>query len=146
MLIFGPKYPAMKLDGEKIRGLLKMKARFAMSGAVATSVDYVLYLLLANRVFSPVVSNIISYSCGMVLNFMMQKRFVFSLQGSAKRAFLLSVLVSLGGMALSTSIIYGLNTLAFFAKYQPVTKLCATGFVFFYNFYLKRYVFEHKFI
>jgi putative flippase GtrA len=136
----------MKIDIEAMRGLLKLKARFAMSGAVATSVDYVLYLLLANRVFSPVISNLISYSCSVVLNFLMQKRFVFALQGSARRAFLLSVLVSLGGLGLSTGIIYGLNTMPFFAKYQPITKLCATGIVFFYNFYLKRYVFEHKFI
>jgi putative flippase GtrA len=136
----------MKIDVETLRSLLKLKARFAMSGAVATSVDYVLYLLLANRVFTPVLSNLISYSCSVVLNFLMQKRFVFSLQGSARRAFLLSVLVSLGGLGLSTGIIYGLNTMPFFAKYQPITKLCATGIVFFYNFYLKRYVFEHKFI
>ncbi len=131
---------------EKVWQLIRMKLRFAMTGAAATSVDYVLYLLLANRVFSPVVSNIISYSCGMVANFLMQKRFVFNLQGSARRAFLLSALVSLGGMTLSTGIIYGLNTMDFFARYQFITKLCATGAVFFYNFYFKRYVFEGRFL
>jgi len=31
-------------------------------------------------------------------------------------------------------------------EYQALTKLIATGIVFFYNFYLKRYVFERKFI
>ncbi|MCB9275643.1 MAG: GtrA family protein [Lewinellaceae bacterium] len=136
----------MKLDWDTLWQLFKMKLRFAMTGAIATSVDYVVYLLLVNRFFSPVVSNIISYSSGMVVNFMLQKRFVFQLQGSVRRAFLLSVLVSLGGMAISTGIIYGLNTMAFFARYQFITKLCATGTVFFYNFYFKRYVFERKFI
>ena len=49
-------------------------------------------------------------------------------------------------MALSTGIIYGLSQIEFFNERQYITKLCATGFVFFYNFYLKRYVFEKKFI
>lgn len=136
----------MKLDGEKLRGLFRMKAKFAMTGAVATTVDYVVYLILVARFFSPVVSNIISYSCGMVINFLLQKRFVFVLQGSPYRAFGLSLGVSLGGMALSTGIIYGLTRLEFFSENQYITKLCATGMVFFYNFYLKRYVFERKFI
>ncbi|MCO6493138.1 MAG: GtrA family protein [Phaeodactylibacter sp.] len=136
----------MKLNGEKLRGLFRMKAKFAMTGAVATTVDYVVYLVLVARFFSPVVSNIISYSCGMVINFLLQKRFVFVLQGSPYRAFGLSLGVSLGGMALSTGIIYGLTRLEFFSEHQYITKLCATGMVFFYNFYLKRYVFERKFI
>lgn len=136
----------MKVDWEKLWGLFQLKARFAMTGAVATTVDYVLYLLLVGRFFSPVVSNIISYSCGMVINFLLQKRFVFALRGSAYRAFALSMMVSLGGMALSTGIIYSLTQLDFFNRHQYITKLCATGTVFFYNFYLKRYVFERKFI
>lgn len=136
----------MKVDWEKLWGLFQLKARFAMTGAVATTVDYVLYLLLVGRFFSPVVSNIISYSCGMAVNFLLQKRFVFALRGSAYRAFVLSMMVSLGGMALSTGIIYSLTQLDFFNRHQYITKLCATGTVFFYNFYLKRYVFERKFI
>ena len=136
----------MQWNWEKFWGLFQMKARSAMTGAVATTVDYVIYLLLVGRLFSPVVSNIISYSCGMVINFVLQKRFVFVLQGSAYRAFLLSLMVSMGGMALSTGIIYGLTQMDFFNHHQYITKLCATGVVFFYNFYLKRYVFERKFI
>ncbi|MCG8329080.1 MAG: GtrA family protein [Chitinophagales bacterium] len=136
----------MKFNFETLKNLFLLKAKFAMTGAVATSVDYVLYLVLEKYFFSPVISNIISYSVGMVLNFIMQKRFVFTLEGSVSRAFLLSVVVSLGGMAISTGIIYGLSQVEFFDERQYITKLCATGIVFFYNFYLKRYVFERKFI
>jgi len=136
----------MKLNWETIKKLFLLKAKFAMTGAVATTVDYVVYLVLVNDFFTPVISNIISYSCGMVINFLLQKRFVFTLEGSVSRAFILSVAVSLGGMALSTGIIYGLSQIEFFNERQYITKLFATGFVFFYNFYLKRYVFERKFI
>ena len=139
-----------KLTGEeiwkKIKSLFLLKAKFAMTSAVATVLDYVIYLSLVNRVFSPVISNVISYSCGMVLNFILQKRFVFSLQRSVSQAFGLSMLVSLGGMGLSTLIVYGLSQIHFFDTRQYITKIIATGMVFFYNFYLKRYVFEKKFI
>ncbi|NBC07539.1 MAG: hypothetical protein GVY26_10130 [Bacteroidetes bacterium] len=131
---------------EKLWKLFLLKAKFAASGAVATSIDYFLYLFLVWRSMAPVSANLISYSCGMVANFLMQKRFVFKLQGSSGRAFLLSALVSLGGLGLSTGIIYGLTQIPFFNEQQYVTKLVATGLVFFYNFYFKRYVFERKFI
>ena len=136
----------MKLNWQKLWKLFLLKAKFAMTSSVATAVDYLVYLVLEKYFFSPVISNIISYSCGMVLNFLLQKRFVFTLEGSVSRTFMLSILVSLGGMALSTGIIYGLSQVSFFDERQYITKLCATGIVFFYNFYLKRYVFEKKFI
>ena len=136
----------MALDKEKLWKLFLLKARFAASGAVATTVDYVLYLVLVNGTFSPVTANVIAYSCGMVVNFLIQKRYVFNLKGSTGRAFMLSLLVSMGGLGLSTGIIYGLTRWPFFNEYQFITKLIATGMVFFYNFYFKRYVFERKFI
>jgi putative flippase GtrA len=135
----------MKGLKDKLFKLFALKAKFAMTSAIATGIDYTVYLVLVERVFSPVVSNIISYSCGMVVNFLLQKRFVFSLERSVGKAFLGAVLVSLGGMLLSTGIIYGLTQLDFFNEYQFITKLIATGLVFFYNFYFKRYVFEKRF-
>ncbi len=128
-----------------LRKLFLMKAKFAASGLVATSVDYFGYLLLVGRFFTPVTSNLISYSVAVVVNFLMQKRFVFKQQRSNTQAFLGSILVSLGGLLLSTGLIYGLNEISFFAEQQYITKLLATGLVFFYNFYFKRFVFEGRF-
>ncbi len=130
----------------KLKRLVVLKLKFAATSSVATLVDYVLYLVLVNTIFSPVISNVVSYSCAMVINFIMQKRFIFSLQRTVSTAFVLSALVSLGGLAFSTLIIFLLNKVAFFQEYQFITKLCATGVVFFYNFYMKRYVFEKRFV
>lgn len=130
---------------KQIINLFALKLKFAMASVVATAVDYGIYLAIVNRFFSPVVSNIISSSCGMLINFALQRRFVFSLQRSALQAFIFSLLVSVGGIALSTTIIYLLSQVAFFANHQFITKLIATGTVFFYNFYLKRYIFEKRF-
>lgn len=123
-----------------------MKARYAMGGGIATSVDYLIYFSLVDRIFSPVYSQMIAYSVSVVVNFMFQKKFVFKLNRSTKSAFGLSMLVSLGGLILSTSIIYTLNLHPFLRSNQIITKIMTSGIVFFYNFYLKRYVFEKKFL
>ena len=130
----------------KLKKLLFLKMKFALSSSVATGVDYVLYLSLVHNIFSPVPSNIISASCGMIVNFILQKKFVFDLKRSVRSAFLLSVLVSVGGITLGTTIVYLLSNIPFFNLHQYITKICATGIVFFYNFYLKRFVFEKQFI
>jgi putative flippase GtrA len=126
--------------------LLKVQLRFAMTGAFATGIDYVIYLTLVNRVFSPVISNLISYPCGALINFLLHRKFVFHMTGSTSATLALSFLVSLGGMGLSTGLIYLLTQMDFFATHQPITKLLSAGVVFFYNFFLKRFVFERKFV
>jgi putative flippase GtrA len=136
-------YPPLR---QKIANLLIVKARFAMTGAFATGVDYIVYLLLVNRVFTPVISNLISYPCGVLVNFMLHRRFVFHMKGQPGRTFLFSVLVSVGGMGLSTLLIYLLSEVSFFSEHQPITKLASASVVFFYNFYLKRFVFEGRFM
>ncbi|NRB61449.1 MAG: GtrA family protein [Saprospiraceae bacterium] len=129
---------------DHLKKLIFLKARFAASGLVATSLDYILYMVLVTHVFSPVISNLISYSIAVIANFLMQKRFVFNLKGSARQAFILSVSASLIGLLISTGIIYLLNQNIFFSERQYLTKILATGLIFFYNFYTKRFIFERK--
>ncbi|MFK7937296.1 MAG: GtrA family protein [Saprospiraceae bacterium] len=130
----------------KARELIWMKAKFALTGSVATVVDMTLFYFLEKYATTAVIANVISYSCGMVINFILQRRFIFDLQRKVSTAFLGSLLVSIGGLALSTLIIYILNQYAFFQELPIAAKIIATGTVFFYNFYLKRYVFEKKFV
>lgn len=131
---------------KKLWRLFLLKARYAAASAIATGVDYTLYLLLVNKILGPAGSNIISYSAGVLVNFTLQRWFVFKLERPIKQVFFLAMLVSLGGMALSTGIVHGLSMIPFFNQHQFVTKFCATGIVFFYNFYLKRFAFEKRFV
>jgi putative flippase GtrA len=119
--------------------------KFVLSGAFATAIDYFLYLLLVHFQWSPLSANITSYTASVVVNFAMQKRFVFDLQRSVSKAFALAMLVSLVGMGISTFIVVSLSTWTVFNDRQYIIKLIATGIVFIYNFYFKRYVFEKKF-
>lgn len=131
---------------EKLRELLLLKFKFGLSGLVATAINYCLYLLLVHRFFPPVPANLIAYSAAVVVNFLLQKRFVFSAQGKGSVLFFRAMLVSVIGLGIDTGIIFGLNQMSFFADHQALTKLISTGIVFFYNFYFKRYAFERKFI
>jgi len=129
----------------KLWELFLKQLKFAASGVLATSIDYVLYLLLVYTLFAPVPSNVASYSIAMVINFLMQKKFVFNLRGSVFNTFVLSVCVSIGGLLLSTAIIYSLNQIPFYSERQYLAKLITTAIVFFYNFFFKRLVFEKCF-
>ncbi len=128
----------------KIYHFIVPKLRFAFTSSIATAFDYGLYLLFFYYFFSPVVSNIISYSCAVILNFTLQKRYVFTQKGKLSTTFLISMLFSLIGLGLSTLMLAGLNTMPFFYEYQYLTKIIVTGIIFFYNFYTKRFAFERR--
>lgn len=130
----------------KIVQLFLLKAKYATTSAIATLLEYVVFGILKYQGFTGTYAHIVSYACGMIFNFLLQKRFIFDLKRSVRTAFLLAMLVSLGGMTLSTGIFVGLTQIQWFYENDYVAKLIATGVVFFYNFYLKRFVFEKKFI
>lgn len=126
----------------KMRNLFLLKVKFALSGLMATSTDYVIYLLLVHKLFNPAPSNVISYTIAMIINFSLQRKYVFSLKGSISNTFVMSVIVSIGGLLMSTTIILLLTQITYCWERQYLTKLIATGLIFFYNFYMKRYIFE----
>jgi putative flippase GtrA len=132
----------------KLKELLQLKLKYAASAGIATAVDYGIFFGLKNGfLFSATLAQPFAYATGVLVNFMLQKRFVFALNRSVWSAFGLALLVSLGGLLLSTGIIYLLdNHLPFFRQHSLLAKLLTSGIVFFYNFYLKRLVFEGKFI
>ena len=89
-----------------------------------------------------VLSNVVSYSIGMVINFILQKRFIFDLKRNWKTAFAISVTFSLIGLTLSTFFIYLLSLNPFLYTHQYLTKAMVTGTMFLYNFYTKKFSFE----
>lgn len=118
------------------------KLPFALTGLVATGINYGLYLVLVDRYLTPLPATLIAYSSSVVLNFFLQRYFVFELKRSLRSAFALSMLVSLGGLLLDAAIVYGLHHFPILGDREWVIKGVATGVVFFYNYYGKRRVFE----
>ena len=130
----------------KFKNFILPKLKFAAASSVATLVDYVLYLVLEAYFFSPVISNIISASVGMVINFFLQKKYIFILNRNVNITFILSISFSILGIVFSTALIGLLTKIPFFYDHQYITKLIVSGIIFFYNFYSKRFAFERKFL
>ncbi len=131
----------------KLKKLIAMKARFAATSLAATGLDYVLYLLLVERFgVRPVPANLATYSLAVLVNFALQRLFVFRLERPLPHAFAGAMLVSGGGLLLSSGLIWGFNRFPFLAARQYLVKLLVTGLMFFYNFYFKRLAFEKRFM
>jgi putative flippase GtrA len=129
---------------EKLFHFVKEKIPFALTGLVATGINFGVYLLLVDRYLPPGPATVIAYSSSVILNFFLQRYFVFELNRSVRSAFALSMLVSAGGLILDWLIVTGLHSFPYLGDQEWVIKLAATGIVFFYNFYAKRRVFEGK--
>ncbi|MEO0733446.1 MAG: GtrA family protein [Bacteroidota bacterium] len=127
---------------EKLWHFIREKIPFALTGLVATGINYGVYLLLVDRYLPPGPATLIAYSSSVILNFFLQRYFVFQLNRSLRSAFVLSMLVSAFGLVLDWLIVVGLHRFPFLGEEEWLIKLVATGIVFFYNFYAKRRVFE----
>ncbi len=130
---------------DRIKKIGTLLAKFAVTGALASLVNYAIFnLLVYFRILPPVISDMIAYASGILFNFTLHKRFIFQMRRSASTTFGLYLLVSLGGMALSAGLTYLFVKISFFATYPYIMKLVTMGLVFFYNFFSKRFAFEKK--
>lgn len=141
----------------KVFKLFQLKIKFAMVSLVATGFDFLLYGLFVLIIFPAdgtpttreemIAITLCGAFCGMLINFFLQKRFVFDLKRKVSTAFILAICVSLGGIALNAGIVAWLSNFAWFLSsdfHKLLPKIIATGTVFLYNFYLKRLVFEGR--
>lgn len=138
----------MKFSISELKKLFILKAKYATASATATGFDYLLYFVFFHFFgLSKTASNFISYPVGVVVNFGLQKRYIFSMTRGLKTTFGLAMLVSAGGWAMNATIFFLLMKIPFFQSggWHWVAKIIVNAIIFFYNFYGKRYVFEKKF-
>jgi len=134
----------------RLRGYLKdffiPKFKFAITSSIATAVDYSIYISLTMMAhFTETTSHAISYTVGMVFNFLLQKKFIFENNRKTGYAFILSVIFSLIGWLLSQAVFNLLiHYVEFFSHYDLLAKVVVTATIFLYNFYTKRFSFEKK--
>ncbi len=121
------------------------QAKFFTSSVIATGVDYALFFLLAWTIFDPVTAHAISYPIAVVLNFYLQKRFIFNQKRSTRQAFAISMIFSAIGWGLGVAMMFFLVKIPVFGQWPVLAKIIVTGILFFFNFYTKRYAFEGRF-
>jgi putative flippase GtrA len=129
-----------------LKAFIVPKLKFAVTSSVATLVDYGIYLTLTlSFLVNESVSHAISYSIGMIINFLLQRKFIFESKRRTSTIFAMSVMFSLIGWVLSQGIFNLLIYMVpFFGKYDILAKVVTTGTIFLYNFYTKRFSFERK--
>ncbi len=130
---------------QRIRVLLPQLAKFFTSSLLATGVDYALFLFLDWAFLGPVAAHAISYPIAVLVNFALQKHFIFSMNRKMKEAFALAMLFSGVGWALGTGMLYLLVMLPLFSTIPVLAKLLVTIVLFFFNFFTKRFAFERRF-
>ena len=128
----------------KLKNIIIPKVKFAITSSVATLIDHLIYIILINW-FIESIANLISYSIGMFINFMLQKKFIFILKRKLYITLIMSIFFSLAGLSLTTVLIHFFSRNTFFSQHKYVNKLLATGIVFIYNFYTKRFAFEKEY-
>ena len=132
----------MRQASKPTGGLPLAQAKFLSSSIIATGVDYALFFVFDWLFFSPVVAHAISYPLAVLVNFYLQKRYIFQLRRSARAAFALSMCFSAIGWGLGVGLMYLLVRIPFFAEWPVLAKAVTTVLLFFFNFHTKRYAFE----
>lgn len=110
---------------------------------VATAVDFCLYALLVIHL-APVTAHLISASTGMVVNFVLQRRWVFTPTRGLGASLVYSLGFSLGGIGLGAVIIYGLTAWTMLGQLPLAAKVVTIGFVFIYNYLTKKIAFGDR--
>ena len=120
------------------------KLKFAISSAIATTVDHVLFVVLVHLGLGPGIANLFSQGLGMVVNFLLQKEFIFKLCRPVWQVFLISLCFSLAGLIIGSSIVHMTTQLPLIEHVPYLGKVIATCIVFLYNYFTKRYAFEKR--
>lgn len=131
----GPRISTARLGGQPALG------RFAAVGALTTILDFVLFSALVGS-FGLIagIANMLSYSCGIVASFLLNRYWTFGQRPvDARGAFGRFVVTHAAGLGLSTLLVAGLAT---FLPDQ-LAKIASVPIVFVWNFALaNRWVFR----
>ncbi len=118
--------------------------KFATTSLLGTGLDFLSFTLLFRYILPVFWAELCSAFIGMVVNFFMQKKFVFTLNRKASTAFLLSVAFSFVFMFAGAFVMKGLSQTEFFADFLIGAKILVMGGKFLLNYFSKRWVFEKR--
>lgn len=134
----------MKPLFQKFRALLKPLLRFGLGSAVATVADFAVFSVLFPAILPVFSAEIAAATVGMVVNFVLQRAFVFQPRRGLGASLALSTLFSVvlmvgGGFAMSAAI-----SIPMAAAHPLLAKAVLSALKFGLNFISKRWVFEKR--
>jgi putative flippase GtrA len=104
--------------------------RFAIVGAVTTTLDVVVFAGLTAATVAPPLANLLSYSCGILLSYVLNRSWTFGVEGTRLQA-LKFVASTLTGLLVSTFLVALLITVvpAIWAKMLSVPVVFAWNYL-----------------
>jgi putative flippase GtrA len=108
--------------------------RFGTVGAITTLLDIALFATLTGGAIPPAPANLVSYSCGIVLSYALNRSWTFRVRHSHAQA-LRFLAATLAGLLLSTALVAALATIL----PPPVAKLLSVPLVFAWNYLTVRF-------
>lgn len=119
--------------------------RFAILSSLATVVDWLVLVILTALGFYYLLSNAISFTCGIITSFFMSRKKVFNANNSnaSLSEFIVYVLISIVGMGIFLFSVFVLTEKIGINHF--ISRIIATPLVFAWN-YLSRKYFLYKFI
>lgn len=127
-----------------LKDFLFPKFKFGLTSIITTAIDHIIYLILIKYLIESK-AHFISYGIGIIINFLLQKSFVFMLRRRVYVAFIMSILFSIIGLIAGTFLVHNFAKIEFFSNHKYLNKLAVTGIIFIYNFYTKRFAFEKEY-
>ena len=118
--------------------MIKQIVNFGIAGVITTIVDIGLYWVLIYIGVDYLLANVLAFSISVILNYILNMRYVFEGSGNAKRDFIIFVSLSIIGLLLNELIVwFASNVLG-----KQLVKIAATGVVMCYNFISRKLVFR----
>lgn len=107
--------------------------RFAIVGAITTTVDFVFFTTLVAATLAPALANIFSYSCGILVSYVLNRSWTFRAKRSRVQA-VKFVVSTVTGLLISTGLVAALSTIL-----PPiVAKILSVPVVFAWNYLTSR--------
>lgn len=125
---------------------VKRVFKFGLTSGVATAIDFALFTFVFSKIMPLFYAEILASFIGMVINFFLQKRYVFDLQRKAYVAFTMSIVSSILVMLLGAYVITQLVKIDYLEKHLFIAKIIIIGMKFGLNFFIKQWIFERKLI
>lgn len=128
---------------KKYNAGIKDIGQYAIVGGIATAAEWIVFYF-ADQYFQYLIAVVIAYMLSTFVNWLAGKWLMFRESALSRAAEIGSIyLTSLGGLALNMLIMWIL--VSGIGVTDMVSKIIATGLVFFYNYYIRRrFIYRRK--
>jgi putative flippase GtrA len=117
--------------------------KFITSGGLAALTEYSVFLVLHHVDVQLILANALSFCCGLVVSFTLNKHWVFSRKGNGSQQFVLYACLAVINLFLSSALIV---FLVHVVRIPPiVSKICVMGLIASWNYIIfQKVIFKHR--